>query len=400
MDVFRVKEGDYDAKLKLHRNLCHENTFLSPQFMFEAWKSLTDEDKNRLKVSQFSNQKVAKLQNSSLNFQEYLPNLPEEDPRSNAEFQNETLGLLFSGANFKFSSPVSQLKMRLINGKLNPLTARKKEVVEQYRVKKHKLTMVTHHFASLSEAKINHENILSLSAHEKIKRLSRHAAKRLKTMNLDERVGKRYITELRRIRLEVQEKGDSSDDEDYIGQLMSERNRKMSRLKSLQDWQQNYKSIPHTAQMPRNGNSNLLLQQLQAAPKSEEIMEEKLSFEAEHLPDLPALEEINKSNNLVTLEERQVTDEPESSFFALLKFCFGQAENRLSIRNLMEKVAQWEIHANKQLVTWMENANSWAKLVPSAVAFLCGAFSSATPPGFNPIIVCDSGTGKSNIVSC
>ena len=57
-------------------------------------------------------------------------------------------------------------------------------------------------------------------------------------MNLDERVGKRQITELRRIRLEVQEKGDSSDDESFIQELMSERDRKMNRLKSLQEWQQ------------------------------------------------------------------------------------------------------------------------------------------------------------------
>ena len=51
MDVFRIKEGGYDTKLKLVRNLCYENDFLSPQFLYEAWNSFSEHEKNRLKVN-------------------------------------------------------------------------------------------------------------------------------------------------------------------------------------------------------------------------------------------------------------------------------------------------------------------------------------------------------------
>ena len=51
MDVFRIKEGDYDTKLRIVRNLCHENEFLSPEFVSEGWNSLTEEEKERLKVN-------------------------------------------------------------------------------------------------------------------------------------------------------------------------------------------------------------------------------------------------------------------------------------------------------------------------------------------------------------
>ena len=76
-------------------------------------------------------------------------------------------------------------------------------------------------------------------------------------MNLDERVGKRHITELRRIRLEVQEKGDSSDDESFIQELMSERDRKMNRLKSLQEWQQSNHVSRHGHAQNHTSNNQL-----------------------------------------------------------------------------------------------------------------------------------------------
>ena len=43
-------------------------------------------------------------------------------------------------------------------------------------------------------------------------------------------MGKQHITELKRIRLEVQEKGDSSEAESFIQKLISERDRKMKLL--------------------------------------------------------------------------------------------------------------------------------------------------------------------------
>ena len=51
MDVFRIKEGDYETKLKLVRNLCYEKEFLSPQFLYEAWNSFSQQEKNQLSVS-------------------------------------------------------------------------------------------------------------------------------------------------------------------------------------------------------------------------------------------------------------------------------------------------------------------------------------------------------------
>ena len=179
-------------------------------------------------------------------------------------------------------------------------------------------------------------------------------------MNLDERVGKRHITELRRIRLEVQEKGDSSDDESFIEELMSERDRKMNRLKSLQEWQQsNHVSnrqtnnhatatLSHSQQsshtsisrdLPElpplesstSGRNNVQNDYLNHSGETGESLSDVDMEPTSSLPDLPALEEITKplhsANNMITLEERQ-PNEPESNFFSLLRYFFCQVENQ------------------------------------------------------------------------
>ena len=137
----------------------------------------------------------------------------------------------------KFGNPFEMFKTKLTSGKMSQRHLKKKEIIKKYRRKKRQITVVSQCFANLSELSSHSKPHPSIS-HE-VKRLSRHAAKKMKSLNVDERVGKRQITELRRIRLEVQEKGDSSDDEDFIQELLSERDRKTQQLKSLQDWHQN-----------------------------------------------------------------------------------------------------------------------------------------------------------------
>ena len=50
MDVFHVQNGTRETKLALVRNLCHENEFLSPTFMKEAWRALSTQQKLTLEV--------------------------------------------------------------------------------------------------------------------------------------------------------------------------------------------------------------------------------------------------------------------------------------------------------------------------------------------------------------
>ena len=168
-------------------------------------------------------------------FQELLPKIPGEE---NDQFRAETLYLLFQGENMKFGNPFEMFKNKLTSGKMSQRHLKKKEIIKKYRRKKRQITVVSQCFANLSELSSNHSKPHPSISHE-VKRLSRHAAKKMKSLNVDERVGKRQITELRRIRLEVQEKGDSSDDEDFIQELLSERDRKTQQLKSLQNWHQN-----------------------------------------------------------------------------------------------------------------------------------------------------------------
>ena len=65
----------------------------------------------------------------------------------------------------------------------------------------------------------------------------------------------------------------------------------------------------------------------------------------------------------------------------------------LTIPDLSEAIQQWETSANRQLVTWIGHSQCWTDEIPSAVAFLCGAFPHAQPPGFNPIIISDTSSG-------
>ena len=349
-----------------------------------------------------------------------LPKVPGEEQNAD-QFKVDTLKTLFNGQNVKFGNPFDNFKMNLINGKYNNSDHldRKRKILERYRRKKQKLTLVTQHFKHLSDILENESYSSSKhpSLSHEVKRLSRQASKKLKTMNLDERVGKRHITELRRIRLEVAEKGDSSDDEDFINELMAERERKMRRLKSLHDCQNlnhvNHRTnqynnhvensqppplIPDPALISKNkpNDDEIPVAENHNSKSETEVVnnDHEISNLSETLPDLPALEEINKHQQKQQNSLNTSLDEPESNFFSLLRYFFRQVENHaLTIPDLTEAVKQWETNANHTLVTWIGLTSSWTNEIPSAVAFLCGSFPASQPPGFNPLIVADSNTG-------
>ena len=105
-----------------------------------------------------------------------MPRIPSDN--NDEHFKNETLRLLFSGQSVNFGNPVSNFKMNLTNGKFSENTDRKRSIVERYRRKKQKLTMVTQQFAHLSEIASRYDQHPSLS-HE-VKRFSRQAAKKVR----------------------------------------------------------------------------------------------------------------------------------------------------------------------------------------------------------------------------
>lgn len=385
MDVFHIQDGkNHETKLELVKNLCHENEFLTPTFLKESWRSLSTAQRESLK--------------------ELLPKIPGEE---NDQFRAETLYLLFQGENMKFGNPFEMFKNKLTSGKMSQRHLKKKEIIKKYRRKKRQITVVSQCFANLSELSSNHSKPHPSISHE-VKRLSRHAAKKMKSLNVDERVGKRQITELRRIRLEVQEKGDSSDDEDFIQELLSERDRKTHQLKSLQNWHQNtpksaaaknHSSNTATSDVQQQSNGTNEIDSNPPIPSSAVIPNSPEIPDPNQLPDLPPLEEIDKNqSNIVTLEERlpiNSIEDPESSYFSLLRyfFCQNSPSNSLTIPDLMEAVKQWEFTANRALVTWIGHSPKWVSEIPSAIAFLCGAFPNAQPPGFVPMVQCDTNTG-------
>ena len=105
-----------------------------------------------------------------------LPRIPSDN--NDEHFKNETLRLLFSGQSVNFGNPVSMFKMNLTNGKFSDNADRKRHIIERYRRKKQKLTMVTQQFAHLSEISSRYGQHPSLS-HE-VKRFSRTAAKKVR----------------------------------------------------------------------------------------------------------------------------------------------------------------------------------------------------------------------------
>ena len=259
-------------------------------------------------------------------FQGLLPDIPgDNNEHNNERFKQETLKCLFRGENMKFGNPFDNFKMKLASGKMSQRHIKKLEIVKKYRKKKRQITVVSQCFANLSE--LTNNKTTPVLSHE-VKRLSRHAAKKMKSLNVDERVGKRHITELRRIRLEVQEKGDSSDDEDFIKELLSERDRKMQQLKHLQDWHQTSNSKANKHSTNTTTPNNIDVNNGFNNSHVDKLIEE-------NLPDLPPLEEIDKNqSNIVTLEERPINsvEDPESSYFSLLRYFFCQTpSNSLTI---------------------------------------------------------------------
>ena len=69
-----------------------------------------------------------------------MPQIPGEN---NEKFTNDTLKLLLQGKNLKFGNPISQFKMKLVNGKYSDIHWRKKEIIGNFLEPKEALSVLT-----------------------------------------------------------------------------------------------------------------------------------------------------------------------------------------------------------------------------------------------------------------
>ena len=90
--------------------------------------------------------------------------------------------LLFNGENINFGNPVDDFKSKLVSGKWSREHVKKMEIIKKHRKRKRQITVVSQCFANLSDLVNAQPNVHHPSLSHEVKRLSRHAAKKMKSL--------------------------------------------------------------------------------------------------------------------------------------------------------------------------------------------------------------------------
>ncbi len=413
------QESGPPLRFQLDPEIDIESNFLTMPFLAEAWVSLSHEEKLRLE----------KL-------------LPHLDGENNLAFKQETLKRLFRGDNFRFGNPISTFKAKLTTGHFSETHLKKKEILRRRERKMRKLSMASKSLLNLKETRYDQEGI-----GDDVRKLAKTVVKKMKKESIEERIAKRQITELRRIRQEVREKGDSSDDEQFISDMIQNRFVRTSQIKSIQSLQSAPAPPPKQVQKPppppaanpdpdaqtskpvKGGSSKTPKQSKPRVNKHAQVKDSsKAKEETQKTSKRPAVEAINKvaakkvqqyqdldeltHEAIASIEPPPLEKIPRppianpppaptmmesrtSSFFKLLRsFFFDMPHRQITIPDLMTKLSSWEVSAAEQRPSWFnKRETTWSNEIPSAVAFLSGAFPDALPADFNAFITCDTKTG-------
>ena len=240
------------------------------------------------------------------------------------------------------------------------------------------------------ELKLFAELIESLQRQKGIRPSYNMAQTTGKTANkLEHKIAVRYSKELRMIRREVGETGDSSEDENYPSGLPP-------------------KVMKIDKKVLEKSYHQYLKAKRQEPPKKPDLVAFTLKslLVNNHKPEIRAKTEPPKSllKNPVRVNDMEVVEEAvanipgmdfaedqgqkHASFFALLRDKFRAYPGYMTkIPELREDVRMWEESGS---APWVSRVDNWASNVPSAVAFLLGAFpEDCKPADFIALVKCN-----------
>lgn len=339
-------------KIFLPPNLAKQPDFLAPTFLKTAWENLPPHIKEHLKS--------------------FLPNTPGEESE---EFQESTLNCLLDGTvvDVNGRNPVASFKAKMANGHFSPEKVKMRKLVEQSNNRRRKrcssraaerqfllLRDLLRSRHDLLETRLGHSSIPKSVLKLDRKSLRRTMSQSMCQNELETRVTKRYFLELRRIRQEVGDNGDSSEDENYPEgpppKSSSEDHKEVIHLLDP-SWK---KEPPKVAPAP---------------PVPTKSQEPKVDMTEEAVANIPGM--LEKPPDA---KKRKISS---PSFFSYLRDTFrSQPDFKMTIPDLMACVDNWQEGA------------SWSSSIPSAIAFLSGSFPNAWPSKDSAYYIeCDPSTG-------
>jgi len=277
-----------------------------------------------------------------------LPSFPTDDIDEKAK----SIEMLFGKENFHFGNPVEKFRQDLLAGDYFPDNVEMKEIVKSAQKRNYEEWMENYHYSLVQEILDSRKSLLEVATGSVVTTPKIERKRGPKGGNMKQKIRKRYLDEITRIKREVGEEGLSSDDEGYISPKVKE-------IKIEQ------------ATQPNNAT--------EVTPK----------IEPEDIK--PVLPEDFQT-------ETPLTQDMQPCFMSLLRDLFLQGpDHQLTMPQLDQSLTVWQESPIAALNPWYNqctDSNGWRANIPSVIAFLCGSFPEQQPQDFVPYISVDSVRGS------
>ena len=323
-DISRTEElllGD--RLVEVPADLYEDEEIFSNFFSIDTWNDLLPED-------------------LKLRLLKYLPTFPEDDIEEKAR----TIEMLFGGENLHFGNPLTRFRADLLNGEYTPENAEMRDMVVTAQKRNFDEWIENYQFEIAQKCLDSRKKHLETATGNIVTVPKIERKRGCRGGNMAEKIAKRYMEEIARIKHEMGEEGFSSDDEEYF-------HPKVAEYAAAAD--------PATPGPVCNGTSD-------------------------HQPE----EEVAEVAAPLAL-----TQDMQPCFFSLLRDLLLQSEvRRLPRAGLEAGVRQWQESPIAPLNPWYGLAADWAEHVASALSFLSGACPGQEPGSFTPMVAHNPTTGE------
>jgi len=276
-----------------------------------------------------------------------LPSFPSDDIDEKAK----TIEMLFGKENFHFGNPVGKFRQDLHAGDYFPDNVEMKKIVKNAQKRNYEEWMENYHYTLVQDILDSRKSLLELATGNVVTTPKIERKRGPRGGNMKQKVRKRYLDEITRIKREVGEEGLSSDDEGYISPKVKEVKLEPSEISD---------STTLTAKIEPEDVKPLLAEDFQV--------------------------------------ETPLTQDMQPCFMSLLRDLFLQGlGHQLTMPQLDQSLTVWQDSPIAALNPWYPDCtdpNGWRSNIPSVIAFLCGSFPEQQPQDFVPYISVDSARGS------
>eukprot|EP00092_Neocalanus_flemingeri_P094512 GFUD01120196.1.p1 GENE.GFUD01120196.1~~GFUD01120196.1.p1 ORF type:complete len:859 (-),score=207.49 GFUD01120196.1:242-2818(-) len=277
-----------------------------------------------------------------------LPSFPTDDIDEKAK----TIEMLFGKDNFHFGNPVEKFRQDLLSGDYFPDNVEMKEIVQSAQKRNYEEWMENYHYTLVQDILDSRKSLLEVATGNVVTTPKIERKRGPRGGNMKQKIKKRYLDEITRIKREVGEDGLSSDDEGYISPKVKE-------------------------------------VKVEASLKPSTDIPIPMKSESEDFKLMPAEE---------FLVETPLTQDMQPCFMSLLRDLFMQGSgHQLTMPQLDQSLTVWQESPIAALNPWYQECsdpNGWRSNIPSVIAFLCGSFPEQQPQDFVPYISVDSVRGS------